>query len=66
MPAAMPKDKIWVDCGEQVSLLSGCKQLRDALKKRGLDFTFYSAPGAHNEDYWAPNMERYLLFYAGK
>ncbi len=57
---------VFIDCGTEDSLFSGCEELADVLSKRKADVTFYSAPGAHNASYWHPNLARYLRFYAGK
>ena len=59
-------NKIFIDCGEQDGFFAGDTKLRDILTGRNLKVTFYSAPGAHTAAYWHPNLERYLLFYAGK
>ena len=62
----LEKCMIFIDCGEQDGLYPGVAELRDILTKRNLQVTFFSAPGAHTAAYWHPNLERYLLFYAGK
>lgn len=62
----LSKAKIFLDCGTEDSLFAGVEELAKVLKERNADVTFYSAPGAHNGSYWHPNLERYLIFYAGK
>ena len=58
--------RVFLDCGEEDALIEGARELAGALKERNVDVTFVSAPGGHNGAYWHANLERYLLFYAGK
>jgi putative tributyrin esterase len=57
---------VFLDCGEEDELFEGARELAEVLKDRNVDVTFYAAPGGHNGAYWHANLERYLLFYAGK
>jgi enterochelin esterase-like enzyme len=58
--------RVFVDCGSDDGLFAGAKEFADVLASRKVDVTFFTAPGAHSGDYWHPNLERYLMFYAGK
>jgi enterochelin esterase-like enzyme len=58
--------RVFLDCGEEDELFEGARELAGVLKERNVDVTFYAAPGGHNGAYWHANLERYLLFYAGK
>lgn len=58
--------RIFVDCGSDDALFPGVQEIARVLEDRKADVTFFTAPGGHTGEYWHPNLERYLLFYAGK
>lgn len=62
----LSKVSVFIDCGTEDGLFAGAEELAGVLKERNVDVTFHSGPGAHTAAYWHPNLERYLLFYAGK
>jgi len=60
--------QVYLDCGEQddSEFQAGCKELDGILRARGIETELHLSPGAHDDKYWRPMIEEYLLFYAGK
>ncbi len=65
---AIPADQmpaIYVDYAEsdQSAIRRSARQFLDLLDVRSIPYTFTTAPGTHDESYWASQMESYLHFY---
>ncbi|MFB9329811.1 alpha/beta hydrolase [Paenibacillus aurantiacus] len=58
--------RVYLDAGEGDPLFVPDQALYEALKAQGIDAVWSPAPGGHNVSYWSSQLERYLLFYAGK
>ncbi|MWC30835.1 esterase [Paenibacillus sp. MMS18-CY102] len=58
---------IYLDCGDQdpYRFYEGAEKLNQLLLKKQAKSEYHHSPGAHDEAYWDPNSENYLLFYAG-
>jgi len=59
------KTRLWLDCGAEDGLLSGVKDLKQALEENDWEIEYSTRPGKHNQDYWLPRLPEYLAFYAG-
>lgn len=57
---------IYLDCGKSDSLLYPVTKFYQALQDRGVKAQFNSSEGTHSTAYIKANVEKYLLFYAGK
>jgi enterochelin esterase-like enzyme len=70
MQVAQDKDlkslKIYLDCGKQDLRNEGCNSLYKILQSKGVDSQYHLSEGAHDGAYWSTNIEKYLIFYAGK
>ncbi|TYP77540.1 alpha/beta hydrolase [Paenibacillus methanolicus] len=58
--------RVYLDAGEYDPLAEQDQALYEALKAQGIDAVWSPAPGGHDAGYWSSQLERYLLFYAGK
>lgn len=58
--------QVYLDAGEADPLAEQDQALYEALKSQGIDAVWSPAPGGHDAGYWSSQLERYLLFYAGK
>ena len=56
--------RIYLDAGQQDWTRASALQLSKVLADRHLPYTFTTAPGDHENDYWASQVEAYLRFYA--
>ena len=56
--------RIYLDAGQQDWTRASALQLSKILADRHLPYTFTTAPGDHEDDYWASQVEAYLRFYA--
>lgn len=50
--------KIYMACGEDDSLLSGNRSLRDRFEANGFDLTYEEGPGNHEWDFWNDYIKR--------
>jgi enterochelin esterase-like enzyme len=57
--------RIWLDIGDNDSLISNTEWFMALLDERSLPYTFHTFPGRHEEAYWSSHVQEYLLFYAG-
>lgn len=57
--------RIYMDIGENDSLIESVQWLDDALTQRGLAHEFHLNPGSHTFDYWAKHLPEYLRWYTG-
>ncbi len=56
--------KVLLDCGENDNgIVDDTKKIHEALIKRGINSTCIISKGDHSSEYWATNMEKYLVFY---
>ncbi len=55
-----PLPRMYLSCGEQDSLLEANRDFARALEQMGADFTFRTAPGGHDWDFWEQEI-RYVL-----
>jgi len=63
--AALTRQPLWLDAGEEDPFLPGDRALVDALHAAGsADARLDTAPGGHDGDYWAGRWTEYLRFYA--
>ncbi|MFP3853707.1 MAG: alpha/beta hydrolase [Anaerolineales bacterium] len=58
--------KIWIDIGEQDSLMPAAEELRGRLDELNLDYQFRVGPGDHDAAYWSENLADYLAWYAAR
>ncbi|MFC4103455.1 alpha/beta hydrolase [Paenibacillus xanthanilyticus] len=58
--------RVYLDAGESDPLAEQDRALYEALRAQGIDAVWSPAPGGHDAGYWSRQLERYLLFYAGK
>ena len=57
--------RIWLDIGDNDSLIYNTEWFTDMLDERGIAYAFNLYPGRHEETYWSEHIQDYLLFYAG-
>lgn len=59
---------IYIDCGDTDSFrfYEGCAELFKVLQRKGYKAEYHLNAGGHDDAYWRGNLEKYLLFYAGK
>ncbi len=55
--------RLYLDVGEQDWLNKWVARFRERLDARGLAYTFATAPGVHDHDYWRAQVVAYLDFY---
>jgi enterochelin esterase-like enzyme len=59
--------KVYLDTGtSDVYNLTVClSELYGILQAKGVESEYHPGPGGHDGYYWASNVEKYLMFYAG-
>jgi enterochelin esterase-like enzyme len=64
----LTKLKVYLDCGDRddFKFYEGCEKLFVILQANGVSSEYHLNSGKHNDEYWKLNLEKYLLFYAGK
>ena len=62
-PEQMPSIYLDYAISDQSAIRRSANDLMEELDKRGIPYTFSTAPGAHNEAYWSSQMEDYFHFY---
>ncbi|MBI3360831.1 MAG: hypothetical protein HY023_06950, partial [Chloroflexi bacterium] len=63
----LPPDKIpriWIDIGDQDSLIGNTRWFMALLDERRIPYTFHTYPGKHEEVYWSAHVREYIQFYA--
>jgi enterochelin esterase-like enzyme len=60
--------EVYLDCGKNdgYKLFDGCELLYNFLKEKGISVEYHLNSGEHNSAYVKENIEKHLLFYAGK
>lgn len=56
--------RVWLDVGEQDSLLGSVSSFSAGLTAAGVPNEFRPAPGPHDRPYWASRLDDYLRFYS--
>ncbi|EFM11220.1 putative esterase [Paenibacillus curdlanolyticus YK9] len=65
--ASLTELSVYLDCGDQdpYRFYEGAEKLYELLQKKQVKSEYHHGPGAHDEAYWDPNSENYLMFYTG-
>jgi enterochelin esterase-like enzyme len=60
--------KVYLDTGtgDHFNLTACLSELYGILQSKGVPSEYHPSLGGHDAHYWAGNMEKYLMFYAGK
>jgi enterochelin esterase-like enzyme len=63
-PAAQSgTQQLWLDVGQQDSLVGPVTSLHEAFDAAGIEHQFHVQPGSHDRAYWASQTAAYLRFY---
>jgi enterochelin esterase-like enzyme len=59
--------KVFLDTGvgDEFNLTLCLSELYGILQSKGVESEYHAWPGGHDASYWAGNVDKYLLFYAG-
>ena len=60
---SLKEQRIWLDVGETDYTRPGVEQLHAALARSGVEHTYRTWPGAHDDSLWAAHLDDYLKFY---
>jgi enterochelin esterase-like enzyme len=55
--------QLWLDVGQQDSLVGPVTSLHQAFDAAGIEHQFHVQPGSHDRAYWASQTAAYLRFY---
>jgi enterochelin esterase-like enzyme len=56
--------RIWMDIGDQDSLLSAAREIEERFMELDVDYEFSIRPGDHLAIYWESNLREYLIWYS--